>query len=51
MPTTGPSTAVPVSAVRPYGVDVCSGLREHGALSAARLRAFVAELRGSVPAA
>lgn len=45
------NVALAVSAVRPHGVDVCSGLREHGMLSAARLRAFVAELRGSAPAA
>jgi len=33
-----------IVAVRPYGVDVCSGVREHGALSAARLEALVRAL-------
>jgi len=34
-----------VRAVRPFGVDVCSGLRPEGALDAGRLRAFVARVR------
>jgi phosphoribosylanthranilate isomerase len=31
-----------ISAVRPYGVDVCSGLRTEGKLDAAKVAAFVA---------
>lgn len=30
-----------IRAVRPYGVDICSGVRTHGALSEEKLRAFV----------
>lgn len=30
-----------LAAVRPHGLDVCSGVREHGALSDERLRAFM----------
>ncbi len=33
-----------VAAVRPFGVDVCSGLRTGGALDAARLRQFITAL-------
>lgn len=36
-----------VEQVRPYGVDVCSGLRDAGALSPTRLQAFVAALRSA----
>jgi phosphoribosylanthranilate isomerase len=41
------NVAQAVSAVGPYGVDVCSGLRVDGALNAARLAAFCAALRGA----
>jgi phosphoribosylanthranilate isomerase len=34
-----------VRAVRPFGVDVCSGLRVDGALDAGRLAAFMAAVR------
>ncbi len=34
-----------VRAVRPFGVDVCSGVRTDGALDAAKLQAFVAAVR------
>lgn len=34
-----------IAAVRPFGVDVCSGLRTDGALDEAKLRAFVARVR------
>lgn len=30
-----------IQAVRPYGVDVCSGLRPHGTLDPARLKTFM----------
>lgn len=39
------NVATAVAAVGPHGVDVCSGLREGGALSPGRLRAFVTALR------
>lgn len=35
-----------IATVRPHGVDVCSGVREGGALSERRLRAFAAAVRG-----
>ena len=35
-----------IAAVRPFGVDVCSGLRVDGRLAADRARAFVAAARG-----
>lgn len=34
-----------IDAVRPYGVDVCSGVRTAGALDAAKVRAFVSAVR------
>lgn len=34
-----------VAAVRPFGIDVCSGVREHGALSAPRVQAFIEAAR------
>jgi phosphoribosylanthranilate isomerase len=38
-----------VAAVRPFGVDVCTGVRTDGALDPARLRAFTSALRGTEP--
>jgi phosphoribosylanthranilate isomerase len=35
-----------LSSVRPFGLDICSGVRENGALSQAKLRAFVRAARG-----
>lgn len=35
-----------MSTVNPYGLDLCSGVRENGQLSARRLRAFVRAARG-----
>jgi len=35
-----------IRAVRPFGIDVCSGLRTDGALNAERVAAFVKEIRG-----
>lgn len=34
-----------VAAVRPYGIDVCSGVRSNGKLDEVKLRAFVAQAR------
>jgi phosphoribosylanthranilate isomerase len=39
-----------IDAVRPYGVDVCSGVRTGGPLDAAKVRAFVGAVRGALPA-
>ena len=39
------NVAAAVATVRPYGVDVCSGVRINGRLDEARLRAFVLEVR------
>ena len=36
-----------IAAVRPYGVDVCTGVRTGGRLDEAKLAAFVAEVRKS----
>ena len=36
-----------VVTVRPYGVDLCSGVREQGRLSATKLAAFVQAARAS----
>lgn len=35
-----------IDAVRPFGLDICSGVREAGQLNAARLSAFVQAVRG-----
>jgi phosphoribosylanthranilate isomerase len=40
-----------IAAVRPHGLDLCTGVREGGRLSAARLAAFVAAVRGAVAGA
>jgi len=34
-----------IATVRPFGVDLCSGVRENGALSARKLEAFVSAVR------
>lgn len=39
-----------IDAVRPYGVDVCSGVRTGGPLDAAKVRAFVGAVRGRAAA-
>lgn len=41
------NVAEAMDAVRPYGVDVCSGVRTGGPLDAARVRAFVSAVRGA----
>lgn len=43
------NVAEAVRAVRPFGLDVCSGVRTDGRLDAAKLRAFVAAVRGEPP--
>lgn len=34
-----------IAAVRPFGLDICSGVREDGGLNAGKLRAFVTAVR------
>lgn len=41
------NVAEAVRAVRPWGVDLCSGARTGGALDAAKLKAFVSTLKGT----
>ena len=48
---TAANVAEAVAIVRPYGVDLCNGVREAGALSARSLDAFMAAVRGEAPAA
>ena len=40
------NVAEAIGIVRPFGVDLCTGVREAGALSARRLGAFMAAVRG-----
>ncbi len=42
------NVAEAIRVVRPYGVDVCSGLRTNGALDAVKLEAFCAAVRGAL---
>lgn len=39
------NVAAAIAQVRPFGVDVCSGIRSNGALDIAKLNAFVAAVR------
>ena len=41
------NVAAAAAAVRPFGLDVCSGVRQHGRLDSARLAAFLAALPAS----
>ena len=43
---TAANVAQAISIVRPFGVDLCTGVREAGALSARKLNAFMAAVRG-----
>lgn len=43
------NVAAAISAVSPFGVDVCSGVRTAGALDETRLGAFMAAVRGTSP--
>jgi phosphoribosylanthranilate isomerase len=45
------NVAAAITAVRPHGVDVCSGLRESGHLVRAKLHAFLAAIRAVDPPA
>jgi catechol 2,3-dioxygenase-like lactoylglutathione lyase family enzyme len=40
------NVAEAIAIVRPYGLDLCSGVREAGALDRAKLEAFMAAVRG-----
>ena len=42
---TAENVAAAIAAVRPYGVDVCTGVRTEGRLDEEKLRAFVGEVR------
>jgi phosphoribosylanthranilate isomerase len=42
------NVAAAIAAVRPFGVDVCSGVRTNGLLDEAKLTAFVVEVRKAV---
>jgi phosphoribosylanthranilate isomerase len=44
------NVAEAIGRVRPFGVDVCSGVRSAGRLDGERLRAFVAAVQSAVPA-
>ena len=44
------NVAEAISIVRPYGVDLCSGVRTAGALDPAKLRDFMAAVRGAAAA-
>jgi phosphoribosylanthranilate isomerase len=39
------NVAAAIAAVRPFGVDICSGLRTNGALDATKVEAFMSEIR------
>ncbi len=41
------NVAQAIAVVRPFGLDLCTGVRENGGLSASRLRAFVAAVGGA----
>ena len=41
------NVAEAVERVRPFGVDVCSGVRTNGALDAFKVQAFIAAVRGA----
>ncbi|QDU30722.1 N-(5'-phosphoribosyl)anthranilate isomerase [Anatilimnocola aggregata] len=43
------NVAAAIHAVRPFGIDVCSGVRTLGKLDEVKLRAFVAAIAGSSP--
>ncbi len=44
------NVAEALARVRPYGVDICSGVRTNGALDEEKLRRFVSAVRGGTPA-
>ena len=45
------NVAEAIAIVRPYGLDLCSGVRTAGALDRGKLEAFMAAVRGRPPAA
>ena len=44
---TAENVAEAIRAVRPFGLDLCSGLRTNGALDEAKLESFMAEVRAA----
>lgn len=43
------NVAEAIETVRPYGVDVCSGVRTNGRLDSNKLSAFMSQVRGKTP--
>jgi phosphoribosylanthranilate isomerase len=41
------NVAEAVERVRPFGVDVCSGVRTQGALDASKVEGFIAAVQGA----
>ena len=44
---TGENVGQAISSVRPFGIDVCTGVRTRGALDRQKLRSLVGAMRGA----